>query len=472
MLSLYWKIFVAFWLATILLIFTTAWITSEITKTSSIPVHERVFMDSYAHAAVATYESGRKKALEKWLAWVGSLRKMHLYLLASNGEIIGQQGPPEIVQEIAERLVREELDEGLVRLGNILISHEILSTSGKAYRLAAVSDKPLGYLLEIPWGGLTLRLTIAISLSGLICYLLSLFLTQPLRSLRMATKSLAKGELNTRVSLFKGHYYDEIAELSEEFNQMAEQIESMIRSKERLLQDLSHELRSPLARLQIALELGRQKTERQAEAEFQRMERECARLGILIDEILSFARLHKPFLPLNKTILRLSDLLRAIIDDASYEFSLEEHALSLKTEVDPWLTLDPQLMHRALENIIRNAIRYAWPCPFVNISLRLDSQKKYIHLLIEDNGPGVPEEALEKIFHPFYRVDPSREKQTGGYGLGLAIAYQAIVLHEGQIKASNRKEGGLVILIILPYSLSSSAQTLDEPLYFAEESAS
>lgn len=257
--SLYWKIFLSFWLATILIIITTAWVTSEIAQKSSIPAREKVFMDSYANAAVATFESGQHTALKKWLAQIGESKKMAMYLLCNTGEIIGNSLPPVEIKKITADLVNEELDDGLLKFGNVIVSHEILSTTGKAYRLAAVSEKPLSHFVIIPWAGLTIRLTIAIFISGLICYLLSIYLTQPLRSLGMAAKSIAKGELNTRVGHFKGHYRDEIAQLTSEFDRMAEQLETLVNSKERLLQDISHELRSPLARLQIAIELGRKR---------------------------------------------------------------------------------------------------------------------------------------------------------------------------------------------------------------------
>lgn len=448
--SLYWKIFLSFWLATILIIITTAWVTSEIAQKSSIPARERVFMDSYANAAVATFESGQHAALKKWLEQTGTSRKMTLYLLTSTGEIIGNQAPPQIVRQISKNLVEEELDDGLLKFGDIIVSHEILSTSGKAYRLAAVSEKPLAHFVEIPWAGLTIRLTIAIFISGLICYLLSVYLTQPLRSLRIAAKSIATGKLNTRVGQFKGHHRDEIAELSGEFDRMAERLEALINSKERLLQDISHELRSPLARLQIAIELGRKKASQLAEVEFCRMEVECLRLNTLIGEILEFARLDKSSNQLNRTVVNLPNLLTRIIDDANFEFGDANPIVSLRKSEECQLFLDERLIHRATENIIRNAVRYSAPTSEVNIFLYFDENHSHIYIDIEDNGPGVPEDQLEQIFKPFYRVDVSREKKTGGYGLGLAIAWQAIHIHSGNILAMNRKKGGLRVRIILP----------------------
>ena len=452
--SLYWKIFLSFWLATILIIITTAWIISEITQKSSIPASERVFMDSYANAAVATFESGRREALEKWLQQTGTARQMTLYLLISNGEIISVQPPPDIVKEIAANLTQEKLDDGLLKFGDIIVSHEILSTSGNAYRLVAVSEKPLAHFVEIPWASLSIRIIIAIVISGLICYLLSIYLTKPLRSLKMAAKSIARGKLNTRVGPFIGHYRDELYELTGEFNRMAEELEALINSKERLLQDISHELRSPLARLLVAIELGRKKTNNHAEPEFARMELECIRLNKLISEILEFTRLDKAATPLSKVSLNLNDLILQIIDDAHFEINNEHAHLKLVADKIYSIQANERLIHRAFENIIRNALHYSMPSPEITIFLNHSTLDESIDIDIQDNGPGVPDQQLETIFNPFYRVDWSREKKTGGYGLGLAIASQAIHLHKGNIKAVNRTDhSGLIIKINLPVKL-------------------
>jgi len=456
--SLYWKIFISFWLATILIIVTTAWVTSEIAQKSSIPARERVFMDSYANAAVVTFEAGHHKALKQWLEQTGFDRHMSLYLLTSRGEVIGNHEAPDIVKEVGENLVHGQLDEGILKSGNLIVSHEILSTSGTAYRLAAVSEKPLAHFVQIPWAGLSIRLVIAIFISGLICYLLSIYLTQPLRSLRLAARSIATGKFNTRVGRFMGHKKDEIAELSDEFDSMAEQLETLINSKERLLQDISHELRSPLARLQMAIELGRKKTNNHAEQEFNRMEVECLRLNTLIGEILEFARLDKCTSTLSKTNVDLPDLLALIINDANYEFSGAIPRVYAKEMDACHLLLDERLVHRAIENILRNALRYSPSDQSVFVSL--NPQPDAVFIDIEDNGPGVPEEQLITIFNPFYRVDTSREKKTGGYGLGLAIARQAIKLHHGEIVAINREGGGLLVRIILPVPAEGSLNTV------------
>lgn len=452
--SLYWKIFISFWLATILIIVTTAWITSQIAQKSSQPAREEIFMDSYANAAVATFESGQRSALLKWLNQIGLSRHMAIYLLVSTGEIIGTQTPPENVKVIAKNLLKNQLpSEGIFKSGKLIVSHELLSTSGTFYRLVAVSDKPISYFVQIPWGGLTIRLTLAIFFSGLICYLLSMYLTKPLRSLGMAAKSIATGKLNTRVGHFRGHNKDEIAELSNEFDRMAEQLEAMVNSKERLLQDISHELRSPLARLNIAMGLGKNKTGTLAEAEFNRMELESSRLNSLIGEILDFARLQENSTKLNLSMTDIPELIAEIIKDANYEFGKD--AVRIITGiVEPCvLQVDKRLIHRAIENVVRNALHYSPEDKPAIICIYHSTDKKQVHIEISDRGPGVPADQLSKIFNAFYRVDTSRTKKTGGYGLGLAIASRAVALHHGEIIAQNNEHGGLSVRITLPQTI-------------------
>ncbi|MGL5742489.1 MAG: two-component system sensor histidine kinase CpxA [Legionella sp.] len=447
--SLYWKIFISFWLATILIIFTTAWVISHIVQKSSLPAQEQLFMDSYANAAVATYESGQQAALLKWLNKIGISRHMSIYLLTSTGEIIGTQAAPDNVKKVAENLLQDQLSEGILKSGKLIVSHEILATSGKFYRLAAVSEKPIYHFVGVPWAGLAIRLTLAAFISGLICYLLSRYLTQPLRSLGMAAKSIATGKLNTRVGHLRGHHNDEIAQLSSEFDRMAEQLETLVSSKERLLQDISHELRSPLARLQIAIELGRNKTQHLADNEFNRMELECSRLNALITEILDFARLEKSTMDLNLQQTDLSKLLLNIIQDANYEFGKETSRVQAGVLEPCHLLLDERLIHRAIENVVRNALHYSPTTEHVIVSLKHDETKENVYIDISDKGPGVTHDQLDSIFNAFYRVDTSRTKKTGGYGLGLAIAARAIKLHHGEILALNNPGGGLLVRIIL-----------------------
>lgn len=222
----------------------------------------------------------------------------------------------------------------------------------------------------------------------------------------------------------------------------------LISSQERLLQDISHELRSPIARLHIAIELGRNKTKRLADKEFNRMELECNRLNALISELLDFTRLEQPSSDQCFVKTDLHEIISAVIEDANYEFGNKR--VEIKAMEPCTLLIDPRLIHRAVENIIRNALHYSPLHEKVFVYLYYNENKTQVYIDIKDNGPGVPEAQLGKIFNPFYRVDTSRTKKTGGYGLGLAIASRAISLHSGEIVAFNNEDGGLLVRIRLP----------------------
>ena len=230
---------------------------------------------------------------------------------------------------------------------------------------------------------------------------------------------------------------------------MGKPLKTLFTSNDRLLQDISHDLRSPLARLQIAIELGRQKTKGLADDDFERMESECSRLNLLISEILDYARLDQSTSTLIKKTTNMSSVITTLINNANYEFSKNTPRVIIQKLEACQLMLDERLIYRAIENILRNALQYTPEDHSVFISMEVDESKQLVKITIEDTGPGVPEEQLSNIFNPFYRVDTSRAKKTGGYGLGLAIAKQAIHLHGGSIQASNRKQGGLRVEMIL-----------------------
>jgi two-component system sensor histidine kinase CpxA len=179
------------------------------------------------------------------------------------------------------------------------------------------------------------------------------------------------------------------------------------------------------------------------------MELECSRLNALITEVLEFARLEKSTTDLNLNEIDLSVLLFDVINDANYEVGEETPRVKAGIIEPCCLLIDERLIRRAIENVVRNALHYSPASEQIIVSLKYDETKEHIHIDISDKGPGVPESQLERIFNPFYRVDTSRTKKTGGYGLGLAIAFRAIQLHHGEITALNNPDGGLLVRIVL-----------------------
>jgi two-component system sensor histidine kinase CpxA len=225
---------------------------------------------------------------------------------------------------------------------------------------------------------------------------------------------------------------------------MAERIEGLLKSQRRLLQDISHELRSPLARLGVAVELARGGGD--AEIAFNRIEREADRLNVLVGELIQVTRAEGDPAGLSTQPLRLDDLIRVIVDDVHIE--AERHHIELDMEVsEAEMEGNPELLRRAIENIVRNAIRYSPEGGRVQVSLKRAGAT--YRMAVRDFGAGVPEEALAHIFDPFYRVETDRGRTSGGVGLGLAIAKRAVELHRGTMRASNQRPG-LLIEIEMP----------------------
>lgn len=221
-------------------------------------------------------------------------------------------------------------------------------------------------------------------------------------------------------------------------------LQGIMNTHQRLLQDISHELRSPLARLHVAIELGRKKTGKKAIQEFDRMEQECIKLNEIISEILTFARLEHQRELINPEYFNLDNLINAIVADANYEYGEDKPRVTYSGITTCNMFGNPRLVHRAIENILRNSLNYSNG----QVQVTLVTKKHRALITITDNGPGVPAHQLANIFLPFYRVDPARTE--GGYGLGLAIAHEAIILHKGLVNARNVKPHGLCISITLP----------------------
>lgn len=338
------------------------------------------------------------------------------------------------------------------------IIRQALTLDGKRYTL--VLELPPGRRGFLGPNDIPL-LGIAIILSGLVCYLLSWSVTSPVIRLRKAAQSLAAGDLSARAGATASGRRDELTELMRDFDRMAERIEALVDSQSRLLKDVSHELRSPLARLSVALGLARQRATPEIVGSLNRIELETDRLNQLIQRLLTISRLESGTDGLRKSRLSLRELLEQVAYDAEYESpgrgcrvaETETVAAHASPGADEFLVdADPDLLRSAVENVVRNATRYTAEGTTVEVRLerQQDANGEQIVIHVLDSGPGVPDEALSKIFEPFYRLDDARNRQTGGAGLGLSIADRAIKLHGGQVRASNRKEGGLEVEIRIP----------------------
>jgi two-component system, OmpR family, sensor histidine kinase CpxA len=283
----------------------------------------------------------------------------------------------------------------------------------------------------------------------LLCFGLSWYIVRPIKKLRVHASLVANGDIISECQSQVGHQSDEIGELASEIDHMLSKIENTIDTQKQLLSDVSHELRSPLARLQVALELARNKADGGLVSEFDRIALEADRLNQMISNLLQIATLDRGQLHEAKQEVDLNELLEALVEDANFEAQKKQVKIELnqptsRVHINGYY----QLLASAIENIIRNAIRYSPESG--TITVELTHEHGFIELHICDQGPGAPEAYLDKIFEPFFRPEQARTRLSGGAGLGLAIAKRSVTVHEGQISAYNQAQhGGLCVRIQL-----------------------
>jgi two-component system, OmpR family, sensor kinase len=375
-----------------------------------------------------------------------------IYLFHDDGVVFAPKAPPDHVRQVAEHVRRtgEEIEESHYRavLVGLTVPHHRYVAVGRikttpAWARAFGEDQP------------ALRVALLLVPSGLLALLLARYLVRPVRSLRRATRRLAQGELGTRVSgeLDRGV----LAELGADFDAMAARVEALLGERQRVLSDVAHELNSPLARLRVALELARRRAGPDAAKALNRIEREAERLGGLVDEILTFSRLARDELPAEP--VELAALLDEVARDAAFEVRAHDAEVRVTALEDATVRGDGELLRRTLDNVVRNALRFTAEGTTVELALRRDGDRARVE--VRDRGPGVPEDMLEAIFEPLFRVEPDRARAAGGgegTGLGLAIARRAADLHGGAIHAANHEGGGLLVTLTLPIADSTGGR--------------
>ncbi|HEY6490202.1 MAG: ATP-binding protein [Terracidiphilus sp.] len=280
--------------------------------------------------------------------------------------------------------------------------------------------------------------------------MLAHYLTAPILQLQIAARQLAAGRLSTRAVLSLRWRKDEIGDLVQDFNEMAERMEELVSRQRQLIYDISHELRSPLARLNVALDLGRQR--KGSDPAFDRMERDIDCLNEMIGRLLTLARLDAAAAPVEMSSVDMTELVAQIVHDAGFESKKRNVIVRLTADEDCVVQGNAGLLHSAIENVVRNAVLYTVPDSAVEVVLEHSKtgDTDCINLSILDQGPGVAESDLERIFRPFYRTTEARDRASGGAGLGLAIADRVIHTHGGTIRARNTNGKGLEVRISLP----------------------
>jgi two-component system sensor histidine kinase CpxA len=379
--------------------------------------------------ATRAYESGGPSALGVYLDRLGSLVANQYYLLDAQGT------------DLRSGAVRKDL---LVVKSpsrwRILPPHSfrIKQTSNDG-RYIFVIDVSVHY--DPTWDVISFGWIIAVVV--LLVYALAFTLVRPIGRMREAVKRFGQGDLSARAQLKRK---DEIGELGVAFDEMAERIQTLLAAERRLLQDVSHELRSPLARLNFALELVRKNPS--SDEAFQRVKKEVGRISRLIGDLLQVTRVEGDAGSRNEESIGIGPFLSEVVEDCELEASARGCGIQLRDEGVGQFQGDRELLRRAVENVLRNAIRYTPPGQSVDVTASNDGGD--LLLTVRDYGPGVPQAELEAIFRPFHRVEEDRNRASGGgVGLGLSIALRAVLLHHGRISASNAQPG-LCVQIRLP----------------------
>ena len=274
--------------------------------------------------------------------------------------------------------------------------------------------------------------------------LLAWYFSKPIRSLRAAFEAAADGCLDELVEPKMGKRRDELADLGRDFDSMAQRLKSLMDGQRRLLHDVSHELRSPLARLQAAIGLARQQPERLDDT-LARIERESVRMDKLVSELLTLSRLEAGMAGKLDEDVDLNELLANVVDDARFEAETSGCRVEFEARGNAVVRGNAELLHRAVENVVRNALKHSPVDGLVSIALDVNDK---VAISVSDEGAGVPESELHAIFEPFFRGNQTNAPD--GHGLGLAISQRVIIAHKGHIFASNRAVGGLCVTLSLP----------------------
>jgi two-component system sensor histidine kinase CpxA len=458
--SLFLKIFLSFWLAQALFLVLAIVVTLAFRpRTSSW----EALLATALNESVNAYEQKGKAGLQQYLDNLESTQHVRAFLFNENMEEVLHRGAPEWALRVATGGPRVP-HEGFIFPAPPPVLRDSRASSDGLHRYTLVLSPPPGPRLFLGPRGLPIPgLVIAVISSGLVCYLLAWLLTMPIVRLRAATRKLAAGDLAARAGAPTDGRLDEVAGLMRDFDGMAERLENLVKAQSRLLNDISHELRSPLARLNVALGLARQRSNVESASMLDRIELEASRLNELIGHILTLARLEDGEQTVPATPVLLDEVVLGVAEDAEFEAQARHCHVRSEIPAGSWgVRGDASLLHSAIENVVRNAIRYTREGSTVQIHLEKTQSAggEEAVVRVADCGSGVPSDALAKLFQPFYRLDDARGRQTGGVGLGLAITERAVRFHGGRVAATNRAEGGLMVEIhlpMMPASLTSVA---------------
>jgi len=442
---LFWKFFAFVWLAQlagIIAVGSLFWRIDRRAETDFNDIAAGPMIDIQVGAAAEVLQYAGAEAFRNW-----SERERGATVFAVDAagrDVLGRLVPSVVAAEI-RRFRTDWTESPGIR--------EVQAADGDRYTLFAMghgADRSGGALsrpyrprswLRIPPAPIVATLAASI----LTALLLAGYVAKPIRSLRAAFEAVASGDLDRRIAPQLGVRHDELADLGRDFDRMAGRLKASMQGQRRLLHDVSHELRSPLARLQAAAGLIRQNPD-QLEAMITRIEEEIARIDRFVGELLTLSRLEAGDLNAVEEEVDMRDLVRDIVHDANFEAQALEREVIWDGRGSATVQGRAELLHSAIENIVRNALKHAPESRIVRVETSVDAVKREYTLRVLDDGRGIPEDELPDLFSPFFR---GTRASADGYGLGLAIARSSIEASGGTIRASNRSGGGFSVEIVL-----------------------
>ena len=444
--SLYLKIFIWFWLAMIIInvVLFAAFALTRPTPTRR-SWRDLAQTGPNSQKAAEIYEQSGTGALSAALQATEKSSGVSATFFDENGKELSGRAVSQKTQELSAKATETRDIEFNFDVEGTLVARPVASANGQRYIYVAHIPRPP---FQPSFQTLGLRLLVVLVIGGIFCLWLARYITTPLLKLRTTTNELAEGNLGARVSKKLAKRRDEVGQLGRDFNSMAERLESMVKAQQRLLGDISHELRSPLARLGVALGLARQRSGPEANGALDRIERESDNLNEMISQLLTLTRLESGTDGRKRTEVDLAALVHDVANDADFEARSLNRAVQVVSSDKCSINGVEELLRSAVENVVRNAVRYTPEGTAVEVALRKQNGNgdNFAVISVRDRGKGVPEEALEKIFRPFYRTEDARDRQSGGgTGLGLAITERAVRMHGGSVQAANVVGGGLAV---------------------------
>jgi two-component system, OmpR family, sensor histidine kinase CpxA len=463
MTSLFFKIFLWFWLSiavvSAVLVASAALIRSRSADDERWRQKYQLTLDLRSQHEADLLDRDGALAAEKYIGSLEQRDLMRNYMFDESGrEVLAHQPSPQALEMLPQAAAAPVGKQQFFNQRRIM-AEKVVGPSGRSYVfIMTFPPRPflphslVQFLFEDVGAQGALRLVVILLTAAVFCFWLARHITRPIEKLRFAAREIANEHLEARVDESVLKRRDELAELGRDFDRMAERIDALVSAQRRLLADVSHELRSPLTRLNLALGLARQRAKPETLEHLDRIELETDRLNKLIGQLLSWAKIESGVDLPRKKIFDLGALVQEVASDGDYEARSRNCSVKFDPRLECPVEGEPEMIRGAVENVVRNAVRHTTEGTNVEVTLEYRNGTSHPRavILVRDHGIGVPEEELPDLFIPFHRVADGIRRHPDGTGLGLAIAERAFRFHGGNVTAANAAGGGLIVTLELP----------------------